>query len=152
MKKKNLFFLRSSCERQHQNVSASEIHSCPRFNLFITQRMSFSINFPSFVILLTRKTFLFCFHSLHPPPHKTPPHRNMVALPNLTKEGYRILSYRLKDYNPSHIIFGDGVKVRYRQLIINALNFYGDDVNKFSGCLFFSFFVLSLQPLGVQHV
>lgn len=36
---------------------------------------------------------------------------NMVALPNLTKEGYRILSYRLKDYNPSHIIFGDGVKV-----------------------------------------
>lgn len=36
---------------------------------------------------------------------------NMVALPNLTKEGYRILSYRLKDYNPSHIMFGDGVKV-----------------------------------------
>lgn len=35
----------------------------------------------------------------------------MVALPNLTKEGYRILCYRLKDYNPSKIYFGEGVKV-----------------------------------------
>jgi hypothetical protein len=43
----------------------------------------------------------------------------MVALPNLTKEGYRILSYRLRDFNPSNIIFGDGVKVRYHAPVNN---------------------------------
>jgi hypothetical protein len=61
--------------------------------------MSFIISFP----LLARKseTFPIFLSSLS----------NMVALPKLTKEGYRILSYRLTDFNPSHIIFGDGVKV-----------------------------------------
>lgn len=44
----------------------------------------------------------------------------MVALPNLTEEGYRILAYRLKDFNPSNIIFGDGVKVTDYLLIINT--------------------------------
>lgn len=39
-------------------------------------------------------------------------YRNMVALPKLTKEGYRILCYRLTDFNPSKVHFGDGVKVK----------------------------------------
>lgn len=38
----------------------------------------------------------------------------MVALPKLTKEGYRILTYRLQIYNISHIIFSNGVKVSTR--------------------------------------
>lgn len=95
----------SSCERRHQNASESEIRSCPRFNLFITQRMCLVINSPIVVVFLfffswKEKLFSSLFDS------------NMVALPDLTKEGYRILSYRLKDYNPSNIVFGDGVKVR----------------------------------------
>lgn len=35
----------------------------------------------------------------------------MVALPKLTSEGYRILTYRLQIYNISHVIFSNGVKV-----------------------------------------
>jgi len=41
----------------------------------------------------------------------------MVALPKLTKEGYRILSYRLKDYTPNRLIFGEGVKVKLAKLL-----------------------------------
>jgi hypothetical protein len=35
----------------------------------------------------------------------------MVALPRLTEDGYRILSYRLKDFNPARLVFGECVKV-----------------------------------------
>jgi hypothetical protein len=34
----------------------------------------------------------------------------MISLPNKTKEGYRILCYRLVDYDPSKMIFYEAVK------------------------------------------
>lgn len=34
----------------------------------------------------------------------------MIGLPKLTKEGYRILCYRLSDYDPSKMNFGEAVK------------------------------------------
>ena len=34
----------------------------------------------------------------------------MVSLPNLTKEGYRLLCYRLTDTDPSKVNFADAIK------------------------------------------
>lgn len=52
--------------------------------------------------------------------------RSMVALPKLTKEGYRILTYRLQIYNISHIIFSNGVKVSTRTQPLENLTDGGD--------------------------
>jgi hypothetical protein len=57
-------------------------------------------------------------------------YRSMVALPELTKEGYRILTYRLQIYNLSHITFGNGVKVSVDELI---------NKNTYFNCFFFLF-------------
>lgn len=64
----------------------------------------------------------------------------MVALPELTKEGYRILTYRLQIYNLSHITFGNGVKVSVDELI---------NKNTYFNCFFFYFKTYTKQAFNM---
>jgi len=68
---------------------------------------------------------------------------NMVALPNLTTEGYRILCYRLKDFNPSNIIFGDGVK---------AFNMFNDVIISVDGPINGYVVVFDMQGVCLRHL
>lgn len=37
-------------------------------------------------------------------------HRNLIRLPKLTPEGYRVLLYSVRDSDPTKFVFADAVK------------------------------------------
>jgi hypothetical protein len=67
----------------------------------------------------------------------------MVALPKLTKEGYRILSYRLKNYDPSIVYFGDAVK---------AFNMFNDVIISVDGPINGYVVVFDMEGVALRHL
>lgn len=101
----------TSYEQQHQNVSVSEIRFFLKFNTFMMHRMIFIFHYYYHDLKQSFCSWLKFYISIR---------RSMVSLPKLTKEGYRILTYRLQIYNISHITFANAVKVsKYAKTIRN---------------------------------
>lgn len=68
---------------------------------------------------------------------------NMVALPKLTKEGYRILSYRLKDYTVNRLVFGEGVK---------AFNMFNDVIISVDGPINGYVVIFDMEGVCLRHL
>lgn len=67
----------------------------------------------------------------------------MIALPKLTSDGYRILSYRLKDFDPSKMVFGEAVK---------AFNMFNDVVISVDGPLNGYVVVFDMKGVCLRHL